>query len=301
MNSRSGSSERKQPAFRRIGLFAKLADPATGKILTQVLQVLRAAGCEIMASTNAAALLPEAVAHQPEEIAAASDLVVVVGGDGSLLATARTLGWAPIPLVGINLGRIGFLADVRSEALAEELGAILAGGHTLERRSMLEVSTDGAREHGDRAVNDVVIKRRDGSRLLEVEAWVGDAQLSRTRGDGLIVATPTGSTAYALSADGPILAPGLDAFVIVPICPHSLGERPLVVQANRTLRLRPLLGEGETAEAVLDGQASLPLSPGDELRVRRAKEELLLAHPPGYEYFATLREKLGWGGRAPAC
>ncbi|MGH8271307.1 MAG: NAD(+)/NADH kinase [Gammaproteobacteria bacterium] len=286
-------------AFRRIGLFAKVADPATGAVMDEVLAILRAADCEILAAGHAAELAPHAAEAKPEKIAEWAECAIVIGGDGSLLAAARALGWASVPLVGVNLGRIGFLADVRSSALAEELGAVLAGRYTQERRTMLRVETggDGAQTH--HAVNDVVIKRRDGSRLLEVDAWVGDAWFSRTRGDGLIVATPTGSTAYALSAGGPIIAPGLDAFAIVPICPHSLGERPAVVGANQPIRLRPLLADGEGAEAALDGQLTIALAAGDELHIGRARHELLLVHPPGYEYFATLRHKLGWGGRAP--
>ncbi len=290
-----------QKPFRRIGLFAKVADPATGAVMDAVLGILREADCEILATGHATTLQPHAAEAEPERIAQWAECAIVVGGDGSLLAAARALGWASVPLIGINLGRIGFLADVRSGALAEELGAVLDGRYTLEQRTMLRVATDGTNPQVHHAVNDVVVKRRDGSRLLEVEAWVGDAYFSRTRGDGLIVATPTGSTAYALSAGGPILAPSLDTFAIVPICPHSLGERPAVVPADQPIRLRPLLEAGESAEAVLDGQLTLALAPGDELRVTRAEHELSLVHPQGYEYFATLREKLGWGGRAPEC
>lgn len=289
-----------QNPFRRIGLFAKVADPATGEVIGKVLEVLRGAECEILATGHAAELVPRLDAAAPEKIAAWAECAVVIGGDGSLLAAARALGWAPVPLVGVNLGRIGFLTDVRSGALAEELGAVLAGRYTLERRTMLRAETDGTGRRVNYAVNDVVIKRRDGTRLLEVEAWLGEDWFGRTRGDGLIVATPTGSTAYALSAGGPILAPGLDTFAIVPICPHSLGERPAVVPADRPIRLRPLLAKGEGADAVLDGQTSLALSAGGELVVTRAEHKLCLAHPPGYEYFATLREKLGWGGREPS-
>ncbi|MGH8273378.1 MAG: NAD(+)/NADH kinase [Gammaproteobacteria bacterium] len=291
----------KQALFRRVGLFSKAADPAAGSVLAEVVRMLRAAGCEIMPTANAAALVPDAAACEPTDVKARADLAIVIGGDGSMLAAARALDWAAVPLIGVNRGRIGFLADVRSGALAEELGAVLRGDYMEERRSVLAIEADGGTLHTDHAVNDVVIKRRDGSRVLEVEVWVGDAWFGRTRGDGLIVATPTGSTAYALSAGGAIIAPGLDALAIVPICPHSLGERPALVPDVHPIRLRPLLADGETAEAVLDGQASFLLSANQELRVRRAEHELLLVHPPTYEYFATLREKLDWGGRAPTC
>ncbi len=269
--------------------------------MAEVARMLNAAGCTMMPCGPAAKLLSDLPAFAPDEIAGEADLAIVIGGDGSLLAAARTLGWARVPLVGVNLGRIGFLADIRSGALTEELGAVLAGDYTRERRNMLRVEIGGPDAQVEHAINDVVIKRRDGARVLEIEAWVGEARFGRTRGDGIIVATPTGSTAYALSAGGPIIAAGFDAFAIVPICPHSLGERPAVVPSDRIIRLRPLIEGSEAVDATLDGQTVLTLMPGEELRVSRAEHELSLIHPPGYEYFATLREKLGWGGRAPGC
>ncbi|MGH8427093.1 MAG: NAD(+)/NADH kinase [Gammaproteobacteria bacterium] len=290
------------PPFRRIGLFAKVDDPATSAVVAEVLRVLGKARCEVMVERHAAALAPSVETFTAPEIAAQAELVIVVGGDGTLLAAARALDWATIPLIGINLGRLGFLADVRPGApLAEELGAVLAGRYTMDKRLMLHAELGGDSGQSGDAVNDVVVKRRDGSRLLELEAWVGDIYLSRTRADGLIVTGPTGSTAYSLSAGGPILAPELASFAIVPICPHGLGERPVVVPADAPIRIRPALDGGETAEVVLDGQITLPLAAGGEVRVARSAHELLLLHPPGYEYFATLREKLGWGGRAPKC
>ncbi|MDN5865430.1 MAG: NAD(+)/NADH kinase [Gammaproteobacteria bacterium] len=290
----------KQPVIKRIGLFAKVADPETGAVMARIVELLRAANCDILAAKNAASLLPGSTSRPAAEIAASVDLAIVVGGDGSLLAAARALKWAPVPLVGINRGRIGFLADVRSEALHEELEPILRGDYTLERRSMLRVQV-GTDTTAQFALNDVVIKGSDGSRMIEIETRVDGARFSRTRGDGLIVSTPTGSTAYALSSGGPIIAPGLDAFAIVPVSPHSLGERPVVIPAGRVISLHPLIEDDARAEATLDGQISIELTPRDTVRVSRAEPELLLVHPPGYEYFATLREKLGWGGRAPEC
>jgi NAD+ kinase len=183
--------------------------------------------------------------------------------------------------------------------MQDSLEAILQGQYSIERRMMLRAEVDG--QIIGHACNDVVIKRHDGSRLLEVDAWINGTWISRTRADGLIVATPTGSTAYALSAGGPILSPGLQDFAIVPISPHSLGERPVVTSAEHVLRLSPRLSEGEQAEAVLDGQIIEIVGTGSEIRIGRSNHQLTLLHPPGYEYFATLRQKLGWGGRAPQC
>lgn len=290
-----------QTSFRQIGLFAKTGEAATSEVVGAVLEALAAAGCEVRVAQEAAPLAPQAVPCDPGELARTVQLAVVVGGDGSLLAAARALDWAPVPITGINLGRLGFLADVTPERVADDLGKILAGNYTLERRLMLHARVDGKRGAQSHAVNDIVIRRHEGSRLLELEAWVGSTFVSRTRADGLIVATPTGSTAYALSAGGPIVSPRLPSLALVPISPHSLGERPVVVPADQPLRIRPLLEPGEDAEAVLDGQLALPMQRGSELYAQRSERELLLLHPPGYEYFATLREKLGWGGRAPAC
>lgn len=285
--------------FRRVGLFAKVSAGETAKLVPDVLEVLRAAGVEVLVDAAAANLTPGARAAEPETLAHEADLVIVVGGDGSMLATARAIAWAPIPITGINLGRLGFLADISPPDLKASLHSILRGEYSLEHRLMLQARTrDGLIGH---ACNDVVLKRMDGSRLLELEAWVDDVWLSSTRADGLIVATPTGSTAYALSAGGPILAPGLENFALVPISPHSLGERPVVIPASQALRIRPRLDAGESAEAVLDGQITHTLGPGEEVIVERSRHQLLLLHPPSYEYFATLRRKLGWGGRAPQC
>lgn len=285
--------------FRRIGLFAKVSAPETAGLMADVLEVLRTAGVEVVVERPAAALAPGARAVEPAQMAAESDLVVVVGGDGSMLSAARAIDWADVPITGINLGRLGFLADVSPPDMAVSLKAILNGDYTLEGRLMLQGRIGD--EVIGHACNDVVVKRRDGSRLLELDAWIDETWISRTRADGLIVATPTGSTAYALSAGGPILAPGLRNFALVPISPHSLGERPVVMPADMAIRIRPLLDAGEKAEAVFDGQVIHALSDGDEMVIERSTHELRLLHPPGYEYFATLREKLGWGGRAPRC
>jgi len=289
----------KPVSFQRVGLFAKVAAPTTATLMPAILETLATCDVEVLVDPRAAELAPGARPTPPVKFGQKTDLVIVVGGDGSLLSAARAIDWAPVPITGINLGRLGFLADISPPRMEESLRAILDGNYALEHRLMLQARVgDTLIGH---ACNDVVIKRRDGSRLLELDAWIDGAWVSRARADGLIVATPTGSTAYALSAGGPILSPGLQNFALVPISPHSLGERPVVVPAELTLRIRPLLEAGENAEAVLDGQVIHSLSAGDELIIERSSHELLLLHPPGYEYFATLREKLGWGGRAPQC
>lgn len=289
----------KSVPFKHIGLFAKVSAPETTGLLPAVLDVLESAGAKVLLAPAAAALVGQKHVLPAEQIAGKADLVVVVGGDGSMLAAARSIGWSPIPITGINLGRLGFLTDISPPDMQASLEAILRGDYTSEHRLMLQAETHG--QLIGHACNDVVIKRQDGSRLLDFDTWIDGTWVSRTRADGLIIATPTGSTAYALSAGGPILSPGLRNFAIVPISPHSLGERPVVTSADQILRIAPRLGKDEHAEAVLDGQITHPLVPGSELSVTSSPHQLTLLHPPGYEYFATLRRKLGWGGRAPQC
>ena len=289
----------KPVSFKRVGLFAKVSAPETAELVRAVLGVLKAADIEVLVAPEVAGLADGIRPVPGEQLGSRADLVIVVGGDGSMLAAARAIGWASTPITGINLGRLGFLADISPPAVQASLEAILEGRYSIERRMMLRAEVDG--HLIGHACNDVVIKRHDGSRLLELDAWINGTWISRTRADGLIVATPTGSTAYALSAGGPILSPGLETFAIVPISPHSLGERPVVASADHGLRLSPRLSREEKAEAVLDGQVIEILNPGSEIHIGRSDHQLTLLHPPGYEYFATLRQKLGWGGRAPQC
>ena len=285
--------------FRQVGLFAKVSAAETATLVPEVMAVLEAAGVKVLVAPETAPIARQGLSTAPGDMARNADLIIVVGGDGSMLAAARAIGWSPVPITGINLGRLGFLTDISPPDMQASLEAILRGEYTSEHRLMLQAQYDG--QPIGHACNDVVIKRQDGSRLLEFDTWIDDTWVSRTRADGLIVATPTGSTAYALSAGGPILSPGLRNFAIVPISPHSLGERPVVTSADQTLRIAPRLGEDEHAEAVLDGQITHHLLPGSELSVTCSPHQLTLLHPPGYEYFATLRRKLGWGGRAPQC
>lgn len=232
----------------------------------------------------------------PAELARRADLLVVLGGDGTLLAMARALAERPVPILGINLGTLGFLAEVSVDEMEAALARALAGEMRVEQRMRLAV------EHvrGERvlrswlALNDAVVTS-DVARLIEIEARADGQLVTIYHADGLIVSTPTGSTAYSLSAGGPILLPGLDALVLTPICPHTLTQRPLVLPDEAALEIAPLAGA--PARLTVDGQEGEELAAGDRVRVRRSEHALCLLVAPQRSRFDVLRAKLRWGER----
>jgi NAD+ kinase len=230
-------------------------------------------------------------------LAVRADLLIAIGGDGSMLQAARKATRADTPLLGINRGRLGFLADVNPSDQIDPLDKILTGHYDHEQRMLL--STEIVSERGNHscglALNDVVVKRQDTGRMLEFNSFVDGGYVNTHGGDGFIVATPTGSTAYALSCGGPIVAPGLDAIVLAPICPHTLSDRPIVIPATSLVEI--CIGEGitDTAEVNCDGEVTGKISAGDRLQIAVAEQRLQLIHPQGYNYFEVLRNKLHWG------
>lgn len=242
--------------------------------------------------------LPAAVRRVPnDQLAASAELIIAIGGDGSMLHAARIAVAASKPLLGINRGRLGFLADVSPSEDFGPLDNVIAGRYDTEQRTLLKaevLSGEGAFDCG-LALNDVVIKRPDTGRLLEFKTSVDDRYVNTHAGDGFIVATPTGSTAYALSCGGPIVAPGLDALVLAPICPHTLSDRPIVIPGASVTEIQ--LGEDEDDGAVVscDGEVTGRLETGDRLRVAVADKRVELIHPNGYDYYGILRSKLHWG------
>ena len=287
-----------EPAFRRIGLVAKREDPAVPRTLAQVAAFLRGRGCELLADEATASQAPglEAAPCPPGRLGCETDLVVVVGGDGTFLRAARTVAESGVPLLGINLGRLGFLVDVSPDEIAERLGEVLAGHYVEDRRALLHarVLRDGAVLHESDALNDVVVHKADVARMIEVETYIDGRFVCAQRADGLIVSTPTGSTAYALSGGGPILHPALDALVLVPICPHTLSNRPIVVSGGS--RVEVVVGGWHHPDAAVtcDGQDLFHLQPGDRVEIRRREQPVRLLHPPGYDPYEILRRKLGW-------
>jgi NAD+ kinase len=230
-----------------------------------------------------------------ETLSRQCDLAIVVGGDGTLLNAARSLADTGCAVLGVNLGRLGFLVDVSPEDMDTQINSILGGDFIEEPRTLLHamVTRDGEPVDESTALNDVVINKKDIARMIELDTWIDGHYLNRNRSDGLIVATPTGSTAYALSGGGPILHPGLDAITLVPICPHTLSNRPIVINHDSCIEI--VIHEGTLqAQISCDGQVNLTLDPGDRVTVRRHDHDLRLLHPPGHDYFDVLRRKLRW-------
>ncbi len=288
-----------QRSFRTIGLVGKSADSRTAPLVATLLDALHQRGADVILERGIGhAVNPGAFTIASlEEMAEQADLVVVIGGDGTLLATARAAALHETPMLGINLGRLGFLVDVLPDHAVTELNAVLDGAYELEPRAMLETALvrDGSPIHHGVALNDAVLHVQNVIRVIEFDTFIDGLDVGRLRADGLIVATPTGSTAYSLSAGGPILTPDLDAMIIVPICPHSLNHRPLVVSGRAVIEIKLSSGSRSPAQVALDGQKNLDFAPGDVLRIQRRQQSLMLLHPRNHHFLRMLRSKLRWG------
>ena len=283
--------------FKTIALVGKYDCPEMSDNLPQLADFLREKGYEVLIAHNTADQL--GLVNHPTaaltEIGERADLAVVLGGDGTMLSIARMLVGNDIPLVGINQGRLGFLTDVPSESMRQGLSSILNGEFVAEKRLLL--NTNIIRHHqiifSACALNDVVVSKGSTGRLIEFEAQIDGEFVYSQRSDGLVIATPTGSTAYALSAGGPILHPTLEAFVMVPICAHTLAARPIVVNSHSIVELH--LVYADNAQVHFDGQRHCEIEMGDIVHVTRAPNAIRLLHPKSYSYYRTLREKLYWG------
>jgi NAD+ kinase len=250
-------------------------------------------------TTEAAEVMPaaERAIIDRDSVAADADLVIVLGGDGTLLAVAQTIARSgrDVPILGVNFGSLGFLTEITRPELFTSLEAVFDGRVEHDDR-MLLWGTIGARAHV--ALNDIVITRMALSRMVELEVTVGDQFVTSVRSDGLIIASPTGSTAYNLSAGGPVVHPAMDAIVLTPIAPHTLTHRPIVIPASREVRVRAAPGNAAAEIYVtFDGQRGFPLQEGDEVAVTRAKQPIRLVRATARNYFEVLRTKLKWGER----
>ena len=226
-----------------------------------------------------------------------ADLLVAIGGDGTMLYAARHAAEHGVPLLGINCGRLGFLADVSPEQMQESFDRVLAGQFRSEQRMLLraEILSDNKVKSNGLAMNDVVLKNRETGRMLEYQTVVDGQYVNTHGGDGFIAATPTGSTAYALSCGGPIIEPSMDAIVLAPICPHTLSDRPIVISSQTTIEVMLTQDDGTRCEVSADGQFVGELATGERLSIVAAQQKIELIHPHGYDYFGTLRSKLYWG------
>lgn len=253
---------------------------------------------EVLAEPSAAEAIGAPLqAVRESELPRRARLVVAIGGDGTLLRATRLIAGHDVPLLGINRGRLGFLTDIGAADMLERVDEVLAGRYVAEPRMMLraELERPGRAALTSTALNDVVVQKFEIGRMIEFETRVDDVYLNTHRADGLIVATPTGSTAYALSCGGPILAPELDAIALVPVCPHTLSDRPLVIRAGHQIELRLLERLETRAQVVLDGVLLGDFLPGERLRVSAAPLRVTLLHPPGHDFYHVLRSKLHWG------
>lgn len=230
------------------------------------------------------------------ELAQQIDAAIVIGGDGTLLDAARTLVDHEVPIIGVNIGRLGFLVDVSPDQMTEEIEQILQGNYYAEERTLLTASIqrNGETVFSSLALNDVVLHVRDAVRMIEFETRIDGLKVHRQRADGIVVATPTGSTAYSLSGGGPILHPELDAFTLVPICPHTLSNRPIVVNSKSRIEIQFLSHNTTRAQVSFDGQANFDLEPDDTITIKRDHHKLRLIHPKHYDYYQILRKKLRW-------
>ena len=289
--------------FKTIGIIGKHGDPHAGGVLRELLGYLDRNQLTTLLderSLESATDLAERGSFSSRATLGKNcDLVIVVGGDGTMLNAARSMVDFDVPLLGINLGRLGFLTDITPAVLVDSLDQIFAGNYQEEKRDLLQarVMRDGKQVNESSAFNDVVVHTCNVARMIEYDLHIGGKHVNTARSDGMIVSTPTGSTAYALSGGGPILHPSLSALVLVPICPHTMSYRPIVVDASNTIEI--IVGKNNQARAqcTCDGQIDLGLQNGDHVIIERKPKPIRLIHPEDYNYYGILRAKLHWGKR----
>lgn len=290
------------PAFRRVGLVGKTGQPNLTSVLERLLAVFEAHGVQVVFQE----MLQPGDPPGPEvegTLDNGVDLLITLGGDGTLLWGARLVADRDVPVLGINLGHMGFLTSVTENGIERALEGLFRGDFYLDRRSTLDASLvgeDGSEHARYLALNDFVIHKRGMARVTRLELQVGEGEdreeIGGFTGDGVVISTPTGSTAYSLSAGGPIVAPGMACMIVTPICPHTLAVRPLVISADETVTVLPLDRAG-TLVLTVDGQEEAELSRGESVVIRQAKTAVNLIRIPGQTFFSTLRQKLNWAIR----
>ena len=289
-------------SFQRIGVVAQLRHPRVIDSLNRLVAFLKNDGRTVIVDKETANVLTDSSVEvlAPEEISKGTlDLVIVVGGDGSMLGAARSLLAFDVPMLGLNRGRLGFLTDISPEHMETGIGQVLAGNYQVSERCLLELNVhrDGKSIASGLAFNDVVLHPGRAVRMMEFELYIDGSFVYSQRSDGLIVSTPTGSTAYALSAGGPIMCPELDALVLVPMNPHTLSSRPIVVSGDSELEVRVGPFNELHPKATCDGQYQIAAEPGDAIRIRKHPHTARLIHPQDHDFYEVCRRKLGWGSR----
>jgi NAD+ kinase len=286
-------------SFKSVALVGNARDLRVAECMLSLASHFHSRGiCAMVDPGLGLAFKPDSVMFCPEPaFAGRADLIVAIGGDGTLLYAARLVAGHSVPLLGINRGRLGFLTDVSPASMLEDVDTVLAGDYTEDRRSLLSARL--VRSNGEvisaLAMNDVVVNKWETGRTIDFETSINGRFVNSHGGDGMVIATATGSTAYALSCGGPIIEPDLDVWVLAPICPHTLSDRPIVVRAGSKVQLRMSDRFEARAQVTCDGIAIGELAQGDNLFVESADVQITLLHPPGYDYYKLLRSKLHWG------
>ncbi len=284
--------------MRAIGLYAKRNHPDATALAREVAAWLRERKVEVLLEKELALNAGEPGGHAGKVIPDLVELIVVLGGDGTLISVARKVGARQTPILGVNLGSLGFLTEITRQELFPVLEKVLTGDFKLSDRLMLDAVVYRSDQEVGRysVLNDVVINKGALARIIDMEASVDENYLTTFKADGLIIATPTGSTAYNLAAGGPIIYPGLNCLVISPICPHMLTNRPIIVSANASIRIEVKF-QDEDVVLTADGQVGMPLKGGDVVEIRRSGHRTQLVISPSKDYFQVLRTKLRWGER----
>ncbi len=286
--------------FKSIALIGNARDARVAECMLSLTGYLYGRGLRALIDTRQPQIFPaDTVVLCPDQsFAMRADLIISIGGDGTLLYGANLIaGHSSVPLLGINRGRLGFLTDVGPASMLEDVGQVLDGRYTEDQRSLMAARLEryGAPTIRAFALNDVVVNKRDTGRMMEFETSINGRFVNSHGGDGVVIATATGSTAYALSVGGPIVEPNLDAWVLAPISPHTLSDRPIVVRAGSSICLKVSDRPESRAQVTCDGVSMGDLSQGDSLYVEGSDAQITLLHPPGYDYYRLLRSKLHWG------
>ena len=284
--------------MKLVGIFVKRHHQDAIRVAGEVAAWLNGRGITVLAEEALAAEIADALGCPAAEIPTQADLLIVLGGDGTLLSVARLVGDRRTPILGINLGSLGFLTEITRDEIVPVLTKLLAGELTISERLRLDVTIrrEGTEVASYRVLNDLVINKGALARIIDMEAWVDDTYLTTFKADGLIVATPTGSTAYNLAAGGPIISSAAHCLVISPICPHMLTNRPIIVSDEALIRIEVKF-QDEDVVLTADGQVGMPLHGGDVVEIRRSAHPTLLVLSPTKDYFQILRTKLKWGER----
>ena len=282
--------------FQRIALLGRHTDSRVAGPMRTLAEHLAKSGREVLAAESLE--LDLLAARMPEEsLCDTADLAIAIGGDGTMLYASRLARDSGTPILGVNRGRLGFLADITPDEMIDSVDQVLAGNYQKDSRMLLraELRTAAGQEAIAYGLNDVVLQRRGKGGMVDFSTSVAGQYVNTHSGDGLIVATPTGSTAYALSCGGPILEPHIDAVALVPICPHTLTDRPIVIPASQDIQIVLLQRDRKRGEVTVDGNHLGTLKAGDTLRVAAATQRITLLHPPGHDFYGILRSKLFWG------